>query len=177
MKPAMQYSHLDIEIYHNEEREFKAAIENRKWKGGLKATMDIAAGRVWEMMQDFGGIQKWALIAESKLVQGLPNVEGCVRFCKSMLRNALGEDLWVEERLLVFDSKERFMSYAVVDCNMDMHGYIATIRVLEGGPHSSIVEWLFELDPTHGKEETQTVESITRSLAAKINHLYALLAM
>ncbi|MCO5566666.1 hypothetical protein L7F22_020344 [Adiantum nelumboides] len=177
MEPAMHYSHLDIEFYHKEKIEFETAIESRKWKGGLKATMDIAAGPVWEMVQDFGGIQKWALIAESKLVQGVPNVEGCVRYCKSMLRNPQGEDLWVEERLLIFDSKERFMSYAVIDGNMDMHGYIATIRVLDGEPHSSIVEWLFELDPIHGKEETQTVESITRSLATKMNHLYALLAM
>eukprot|EP00250_Pteridium_aquilinum_P032689 c46425_g1_i1 orf=223-456(+) len=64
-------SPLDIRFYGKGEISSGFGDGNGKWQGGVGARMDVKAGKVWEVVEDFCGMQKWApTLEESKHVEG-----------------------------------------------------------------------------------------------------------
>lgn len=164
---------LDIKFCRKEEINQGLEGRNCRWQGGLRARMAIKASKVWEMVGDFCGIHMWAPSLEScKLVQGHPNEEGCVRYCEGKRKSPQGEPMWVKEELLILDCEKLLQSYKVIDSNMDLQGYSATIRVLECENDCAEIEWFFELNPIIGKDENQAITFMTLSMASKIQFLY-----
>ncbi|KAH7283240.1 hypothetical protein KP509_35G067200 [Ceratopteris richardii] len=169
---------LDVKIY-SKQNEDDTCIANGdgKWKGGVRARLLADATRVWEMVSDFGGVAKWSLLAESRIVEGEPNVGGCIRYCKSRSIGPDGENFWVKEKLLECNHESFTLSYAVVDGNMGWKGYAASLRISDITADACDVEWVFELDPLPAKDKKQQlVERISTVLASTLSHLHELLS-
>lgn len=169
---------LDISIYKKGDTSFALEPQDCKWQGGVKARMaTIKASQVWDMVGDFCEYYKWSpSLDSSMLIQGLPNTEGCVRLCKSKQNNSQGEPLYVKEELLVLDSEKLFLSYRVVDSNVDLRDYDSTIQVLDCGSNGSEIEWLFQLSPVIGEDESQFVAFFALVMSERIQVLHQILS-
>jgi hypothetical protein len=125
----------------------------------VKVTDRIAAGadRVWDLVRDFGGIQRFASGIESVSVQG--EGPGAVRTI------TMPGGLALQERLEGLDEAARTLQYAIVGSHpLPFDQYLATIRLSEDGDGCQI-EWSSTFAPRAGAESQAAgiVEGIYRS--------------
>jgi hypothetical protein len=115
-----------------------------------------SADRVWELVRDFGGIQRFASNIESVSVQG--EGVGAVRTVTLPGGTAL------QERLEACDDATRTLRYAIVGSHpLPFDDYLATIRLSEDGDGCQI-EWSSQFAPRAGAESQASaiVQSIYR---------------
>jgi hypothetical protein len=118
--------------------------------------IEASADRVWELLADFGGLQRFSAGIESVNVVG--EGVGAVRTV------TLPGGLTLQERLESFDGAARTLQYAVIgESPLPFSGYLATIRVTEDGGAAQI-EWSGEFQPAPGAEgqAAQIVEGVYR---------------
>ena len=130
----------------------------------VKVTDRIGAGadRVWDLVRDFGGIQRFAPNIESVSVQG--EGVGAVRTV------TLPGGLALQERLESCDDVGRTFRYAIIGSHpLPFDDYLATIRLSEDGDGCQI-EWSSQFAPRAGADAQASaiVEGIYRSGIAGI---------
>uniref|UniRef100_A0A7N0T5N7 Lachrymatory-factor synthase n=1 Tax=Kalanchoe fedtschenkoi TaxID=63787 RepID=A0A7N0T5N7_KALFE len=136
-----------------------------RWEG--KGTAELSSNKaeqVWLLWADFCGVHKWfPNLAASYLVEGEPNEVGSLRYCVGK-----GEEpMWGKERLLEMDHERRVMRYEVVENNVGLKGYVATIRVSDAegeGGGGCKVEWSFVAEAVEGWGEEGLQRYIQSSL-------------
>lgn len=103
-----------------------------------------SADRVWELVRDFGGLQRWSAGIESVSVAG--EGVGAVRTL------GMRGGLTLQERLESIDEGARTLSYAIVGKHpLPFDDYLATIRLSEDGDGCRIT-WSCRLSPRAGAE-------------------------
>lgn len=103
-----------------------------------------SADRVWDLVRDFGGIQRWAAGVESVSVSG--DGVGAVRTL------SMPGGLTLNERLEAVDDRTRTLSYAIVGSHpLPFDDYLATIRLAEDGEGCQ-VDWSSTFTPRAGAE-------------------------
>ncbi|HEX2485339.1 MAG TPA: SRPBCC family protein [Myxococcota bacterium] len=103
-----------------------------------------SADRVWDLVRDFGGLQRWAAGIESVTLSG--EGVGAVRTL------GMPGGLVLQERLEGIDERARTLSYAIVGTHpLPFDGYLATIRLAEDGDGTQ-VEWSSTFTPRGGAE-------------------------
>jgi carbon monoxide dehydrogenase subunit G len=118
--------------------------------------IEASADRVWDLLGDFGGIQRFSAGIESVSVAG--EGVGAVRTV------TLPGGMSLQERLEARDPATRTLSYSIVgEHPMPFTDYLATIRVTEDGAGAQ-VEWGSEFAPKAGAESqaAQIVEGVYR---------------
>jgi hypothetical protein len=125
----------------------------------VKVNDRIGAGadRVWGLVRDFGGLQRFAAGIESVSVQG--EGIGAVRTL------TMPGGLSLQERLEARDDASRTLQYAIVGSHpLPFDQYLATIRLSEDGDGCQI-EWSSTFAPRAGAEAQAAgmVEAIYRS--------------
>jgi hypothetical protein len=106
---------------------------------------------VWELVRDFGGLQRWAAGIESVSVAG--EGVGAVRTL------GMPGGLTLQERLEALDDRTRTLSYAIVGTHpLPFDDYLATIRVAEDGGGCQ-VDWSSTFTP-RGDAEAQAVRIV-----------------
>lgn len=130
----------------------------------VKVTDRIGAGadRVWDLVRDFGGIQRFAPNIESVNVQG--EGVGAVRTL------TLPGGVSLQERLEGCDDASRTFRYAIIGSHpLPFDDYLATVRLSEDGDGCQI-EWSSQFAPRAGAESQAIaiVEGIYRSGIAGI---------
>ena len=105
------------------------------------------AGKVWELVRDFGGVARWGGPAlQSCTVEG--EGVGAIR------RIGLPGGLAIAERLEAFDDAGRSLSYAIVEKSpIPVKNYLSTIRILEDGAQACRVDWSSTFEPDGAAEE------------------------
>jgi Polyketide cyclase / dehydrase and lipid transport len=124
----------------------------------VKVTDRIGASvdRVWELIRDFGGIQRFAAAVESVSVQG--EGVGAVRTL------TMPGGVTLQERLEALDDGARTLRYAIVGPHpFPFSDYLATIRLSEDADGCQI-EWSSTFTPRAGAEAQASamVEGIYR---------------
>ena len=102
---------------------------------------------VWEMVRDFGGIQRWNSAAVEKV-----EVEGQgVGAVRTIL---VPGGLTLQEKLEAFDEPGRSFSYSFEGKSpLPVEGYLATIRVLPGEAGAARIEWESSFEPVGISEQ------------------------
>ena len=123
--------------------------------------VESSAESVWDLLRDFGGIQRFSAGIESCTVKG--SGVGAVRTIR------MPGGLELQERLEAFDDRGRRLQYAIVAGPLPMADYLATIEVREDGDGTRI-DWSSTFEPKGASEaQVQTmVEGIYRSGIAGI---------
>lgn len=140
-----------------------------KWKGSVTVPVAASVESVWEIASDFCGLRRWnPFLSVCERVEGTEQTLGCVRYCAGKSSGddngggGGGEVMWVKEKLICMDNKERRYSYAVIDGNMGLHGYEVTVQVMsassgegtgEGDSGQSAITWSFQVDPLDNYRE------------------------
>ncbi|XP_031103675.1 lachrymatory-factor synthase-like [Ipomoea triloba] len=137
-----------------------AAQEESKWEGKATAELKGAkAQKVWEtLLQDFSAVHKWLPAVDTcDLVEGAKGEVGAVRYVGSTVpaseEGGEAKVNWCKERLVKADHGGRSLSYQVLDNNVGMKEYVATLTVLSsdgGGELGCQIEWSYVSDPIVG---------------------------
>jgi len=112
----------------------------------VKVADRIAASpdAVWELLRDFGGIQKFSAGIEACTVEG--EGVGAVRTIR------MPGGLALRERLEAFDDAGRSLSYAILgETPLPFTDYLSTIRLSEDGDGCGI-EWSSTFEPKAAAE-------------------------
>ncbi|MFT7602058.1 MAG: hypothetical protein ACI8TP_005024 [Acidimicrobiales bacterium] len=102
------------------------------------ATFAVAADKLWELVADFGGIDKIMDGVESVSTEG----EGV-----GMLRIIPAGDTVVVESLDVFDPDARTLTYAIKSGPLPFKDYSATMVVTENDSDSCTLDWTGTFEP------------------------------
>jgi carbon monoxide dehydrogenase subunit G len=106
--------------------------------------IEASADRVWDLVRDFGGIQRFAAGIESVSVTG--QGVGSVRTL------TMPGGLTLQERLEALDERSRTLSYSIVGAHpLPFDEYLATIRLAEDGDGCQI-DWSSTFTPRAGAD-------------------------
>ena len=99
------------------------------------------ATKIWGLVRDFGGIQKWL----GDMVQGL-ELEGEGVGAIRIISLPGGTKLY--EQLKEFNEEERSFSYAIVrESPLPVSDYLAKLKLVETGADSCRIEWSSTFEP------------------------------
>jgi hypothetical protein len=114
-----------------------------------------SAAAVWNLVRDFGGIDRWNDGLTSCEVDG--EGIGAVRTIK------LG-DVTIRERLEKLDEARRTLSYAIIEGPVPAKNYLATMELSESAPARTRIVWSSTFEPAGATEEqlAQLFEGIYR---------------
>jgi hypothetical protein len=129
--------------------------------------IEASADRVWDLVRDFGGVQRFSPTIESVSLQG--EGVGAVRTL------TLPGGLALQERLEALDDASRSLRYAIIGSHpLPFDAYLATIRLAEDGDGCQI-EWSGSFEPRGGAESQAAgmIEGIYRGGIAGIKKALA----
>ncbi len=111
--------------------------------------IDAPVGRVWEILRDFNGHDRWhPAVATSRIEGGRPPDEvGCVRAFR------LRSGARVRERLLRLSDRARSLAYAIAEADLPLLDYVAELalrRVTDGD--RTLWEWRSRFRTPPGEE-------------------------
>ncbi len=112
--------------------------------------ISASADRVWELVGDFGGIERFSKGFKSVTCKGTG--VGAVRTI------TLPNDAQLQERCELLDAKRRTLDYSIVAGPIPVANYLARIQLFEDGDGTR-VEWSSTFDP-NGIPEAQAVGMI-----------------
>ncbi|OIV96643.1 hypothetical protein TanjilG_28500 [Lupinus angustifolius] len=156
---------------------------NAKWEG--KAIAEIpknSAEQVWPYIEDFCNIHKLIPLDICNKVEGIEGQAGLIRYCATTIKGeGEGDDAeikiknWANEKLLIIDPVQRYLSYEVGENNMGFKSYVATMKVLATNEDAKVggckIEWGFVCDPVEGwrfQDLNSYVEFTLQGIANKI---------
>ncbi|KAK6782463.1 hypothetical protein RDI58_020259 [Solanum bulbocastanum] len=130
-----------------------------KWEG--KSIVDLKhpkAEQVWPLLEDFFNFHNWLPTIDTCHQINCDNKDEIIRYCASTTPPSSSEDgeaiiKWCHEKLLTVDKIERCLSYEVLDNNIGIKSYVATLKVfsLDGDDENGCqIEWSFVADPIDG---------------------------
>lgn len=99
-------------------------------------TIDAPAGKVWNQVKDFSGLNTWHPAVESdKIVEGTDNTVGAVRLL------TLKGGGTIKEKLLGYDAGKRSFKYSILEGVLPVSDYSSTLHVKKAGKDKSTVTW------------------------------------
>lgn len=116
----------------------------------VKEQVSASADQVWQIMADFGGVDKWA---DPKLIKSCEcdgNSAGAVRVL------TLADGAVIRERLEAIDGDSRRFTYSILgECPLPVKDYVATAKVTETGSGTCQVDWQSTFEPVGSAEEAE----------------------
>lgn len=101
-----------------------------------------SADQVWQIMADFGGVDKWADPNLIKSCECDGNNAGAIRTL------TLADGAVIRERLEAIDGDTRRFTYSILgECPLPVKDYVATAKVTETGAGSCQVDWQSTFEP------------------------------
>jgi len=137
----------------------------------VKVSEKIAApaAKVWELLGDFAGVQKWGgPMLQSCTVEG--SGVGAVRTI------GLPGGMSLQERCEGIDEPGRALTYSMFENSLfPMRNYLSTCRVVETGPNECRVDWQGRFEPV-GVPDEQVQEMVRGVYVGGIAEVRKLLA-
>lgn len=110
----------------------------------VKDEIRASAQAVWDLVKDFGGLQRWMDAINSCEVEG--EGVGAVR--------TLGlQGASLRERLEAYDEATRTFSYSILDGPLPVQNYVATLKVMDRGADHCGIEWASQYEPAGAPDE------------------------
>jgi hypothetical protein len=164
----------------------EAETGSKKWEGKVSAGLPIpTAAQVWPFLEDFCNLHKWLPCVETCYqVDGISGQPGMIRYCTGTITDGRDETMikWAKEKLLTIDPIKRCLSYEILDNNVGLKSYAATMMVLPSdigdGIHGCKIEWSFVSDPIEGwrlEDWVSFLEASLQSMAKNIQDALLLL--
>lgn len=116
----------------------------------ISSMINAPAPEVWRLIRNFNGLPDWTpFVAESRIEQNMPPDQvGCVR--NFTLRNSSR----IRERLLALSDYDLSCTYAILESDMGVENYIATLSltpVTDG--NTTFAEWTADFDCPEEREQ------------------------
>ncbi|KAK1370247.1 Lachrymatory-factor synthase [Heracleum sosnowskyi] len=142
------------------------------WEGNVSAKLrGPKAETIWSFLEDFCSLHKWLPGLDTCYkVEGVDGQPGLIRYCGTTITSPSNEPitLWCHEKLAEIDENQRTLSYEIIENNMGMKMYKATIKVvpMEGGDDESgcEIKWSFVAEPVESSKLEELVSYLESSL-------------
>jgi hypothetical protein len=109
--------------------------------------LPVPAEKVWELVREFGGIEKWL----GGMVQDL-EVEG--EGIGAIRTISLPGNAQLQEQLKAHSDDQRSFSYAIIGKSpLPVDDYLATFKLFEVGDHACRIEWSSTFEPAGISDE------------------------
>jgi hypothetical protein len=119
--------------------------------------VNLPADTVWNVIGDFGGIRKWAVLVQSESVEETP--AGKIRTL------IMPENRVVKERLAA--QSQYAYTYTMVD-RPEMADYRSTVAVIPLDDSHSRIELIMHLSPSEGQTDEDINARYTRNLRGNL---------
>jgi hypothetical protein len=119
--------------------------------------VNLPADTVWNVIGDFGGIRKWAVLVQGESVEDTP--AGKVRTLQ------MPENRVVKERLAA--QSQYSYTYTMVD-RPEMADYRSTVAVIPLDDAHSRIELIMHLSPSEGQTDEDITARYTRNLRGNL---------
>ncbi|XP_059455980.1 uncharacterized protein LOC132186158 [Corylus avellana] len=127
----------------------------------------------------------WNMVAQSKkLPEWMPMVEKCtdlageegnpgyVRLVSGfMFPQQDGERSWLKEKLVSMDSSSRSYVYGMEASNVGLDGSVNSLKLVDYGDNSTLVDWSFEISPLEGAREDSLIDYLGYLYKSCINRI------
>ena len=128
--------------------------------------VDLPADTVWNVIGDFGGIRKWAVLVQNESVEETP--AGKIRTLM------MPENRVVKERLAA--RSQYSYTYTMVD-RPEMADYRSTVAVIPLDDTHSRIELIVHLSPSEGQTDEDITARYTRNLRGNLRAMKKALGM
>ena len=119
--------------------------------------VNLPADTIWNVIGDFGGIRKWAVLVESETVEDTPG--GKIRTLR------MPENRVVKERLAA--QSQYSYTYTMLD-RPEMADYRSTIAVIPLDATTSRIALIVHLSPSEGVTDEDITARYTRNLRGNL---------
>ena len=119
--------------------------------------VNLPADTIWNVIGDFGGIRKWAVLVESETVEDTPG--GKIRTLR------MPENRVVKERLAA--QSQYSYTYTMLD-RPEMADYRSTIAVIPLDATTSRIALIVRLSPSEGMTDEDITARYTRNLRGNL---------
>lgn len=100
------------------------------------ATIDADAGKVWDTVKNFDGLNTWhPAVAKDEIVSGTNNKVGAVRLL------TLKDGGTIKEKLLGYNAEAHMFKYSILEGVLPVSSYTSTFVVKSAGKGKATVTW------------------------------------
>ncbi|XP_071934537.1 lachrymatory-factor synthase-like [Coffea arabica] len=144
----------------NTERKKDDLKNKKKWRGSVGGLVDAPIDKVWAVVSRSCRLQDWMPMVERCTdLGGEEGVPGYVRLVSGfMFPQEDGDRSWIKERLLAINPSSYSYVYQMEASNVGLDGSINSLKLVEYGEDSTLVDWSFEIDPVEGASEDYTID-------------------
>ncbi|GMY08162.1 Lachrymatory-factor synthase [Fagus crenata] len=82
-----------------------------------------------------------------------------------------GDRSWVKERLVSMDSPSHSYVYRMEASNMGLDGSVNSLKFVDYGDDSTLVDWSFEINPIEGTCEDRIIDYLGFLYKSSINRM------
>ncbi|XP_023512638.1 uncharacterized protein LOC111777326 [Cucurbita pepo subsp. pepo] len=147
--------------------------KNGKWEGSVGGLVDAPVDKVWPLVTQSKRLQEWMPMVERCTdITGDEGTPGYIRVVSGfMFPQKDGERSWIKEKLLSMDSSARSYSYKMEASNVGLDGSINTLKLVDYGEDSTLIEWKFEINPLEGVCEESIIDFLGFLYKSCINRI------
>lgn len=143
----------------------------------MSGVVEAPAEKVWGLVSKTKRLPEWVTMVERCTeLEGKEGIPGYTRLVSGfMFPQEDGERSWIKERLVSMDMDSSLRSYAYrMDATniVGLDGSVNTLKVVNYGQGSTLVEWSFEVNPLKGLCEDTILDFLGFLYKSCINRLH-----
>ncbi|KAJ9175838.1 hypothetical protein P3X46_014350 [Hevea brasiliensis] len=144
-----------------------------KWRGSVGGIVDAPIDKVWTIVSETKRLPEWMpMVERCNDLEGDEGVPGYVRLVSGfMFPQQDGERSWIKERLVSMDFTSHSYAYKMEASNVGLDGSVNTLRLVDYGDDSTLVNWSFEINPLEGASEDNLMDYLGFLYKSCINRI------
>ncbi|BFG22790.1 hypothetical protein CerSpe_090640 [Prunus speciosa] len=144
-----------------------------KWRGSVGGIVDAPIDKVWSMVSQTKRLAEWMPMVERCTdLAGDEGVPGYVRLVSGfMFPQEDGDRSWIKEKLVSIDSSRHNYVYKLEASNVGLDGSVNSVKLVDYGNDSTLVDWSFEINPLEGACEDSIIDYLGFLYKSCINRI------
>ncbi|KAL3521176.1 hypothetical protein ACH5RR_019325 [Cinchona calisaya] len=147
--------------------------KKKKWRGSVGGLVDAPINKVWKMVSLSCRLHEWMPMVERCTdLAGEEGIPGYIRLVSGfMFPQEDGDRSWIKERLVNMDPESYSYIYKMEASNVGLDGSMNSLKLVDYGEDSTLVNWSFEIDPLEGVSEDYTIDYLAFLYKSCINRI------
>ncbi|XP_057788939.1 uncharacterized protein LOC131005854 [Salvia miltiorrhiza] len=147
--------------------------KSQKWHGAVGGIVDAPIEKVWDMVSRSSRLHEWMpMVEKCSHLAGEEGVAGHIRLVSGFMFPQRDEDRsWIKERLVSMDSSSHSYTYRLESSNVGLDGSSNSLKLVDYGDGSTLVDWRFEISPVEGASEEQIMDYLGYLYKSCINRI------
>ena len=139
----------------------------------MSGIVEAPAEKVWDLVSKTKRLPEWIpMVERCANLEGEEGIPGYTRLVSGfMFPQQDGERSWIKERLVSMDCSSRSYVYKMEASNVGLDRSVNSLKVMDYGEESTLVDWSFEVDPLEGLYEDSIVDYLGFLYKSCINRI------